>query len=187
LASASPEEFARALLRAAGVRTPDDPALDDPLVRQAYAILAARRADATAEACPPDVRARVEGFFAARPRGRVGALLRLVLGPGAPAAPAVRGGERADRVLRFAGDGATVDLQVRTTPGGGRRLYLAVTPAVPGMRFEVKAIPHGGARGGDLDASGVGEVDLPWRARCASAAFLVGGGEAFRIESIDLG
>jgi hypothetical protein len=184
---ASPEEFARAIARAAEARGPDDPALGDPLVRQAYAIVHARRTDLASETCPDDVKARVQGLFGARPRSTVGAVLSLVLDSAAAPARAARGIARTDRVLRYSGEGATVDLQVRPSAEGDRRVYVAVTPPVHGMTFEMKGIPHGGARQVLLDDSGVGELDLPWRARCASASFLVEGGEAFRIESIDLG
>jgi hypothetical protein len=185
--NATPDEFARAIERAARAAGPDDPALADPLVREAYALVRARIEGREAEPCPADVLARVDGLFAARPRGKVGALLALVFDSDAAPALAVRGVGRPERVLRYAGEGATVDFQVRAAADGDRRLYVAVNPAVPGMVFEIRALPHGSSRRSTLDASGVGEVEIPWRARCASAAFHVGSGEAFRIESIDLG
>ncbi len=183
---ATPDDLAHAFEIAAGIRTANDPALDDPLVRYAYGVVSARRAEAAAEPCPADVKARVEGLYVGRPRGKVGALLALVFDSAtAPAAP-VRGVARTTRTLRFSGSGATVDLQVRRTPEGDRRLYVAVRPPVPGMTFEIRGMPHGGARHVVLDATGVGEVTLPWRAPFASAACRVEGGETFRIESIDL-
>lgn len=183
--SATPEALERAFDLASRAKDRSDPSLPDPLAREARCVLDARREDLAAERCPAPILARVQSWFAARPRGLAARILDLVFDSGSEAVPAVRG-RAAPRTLRYAAEGAVVDLQVREGADKGRVLHVAVTPAIPGASFEVRALPKGAPRRVALDASGTGQVGLPARARRVAASVRVGTSESLRIQNLRL-
>ena len=154
------------------------------LVASARRVLDLREELRAAEPCPTPVLRRVQGWFAARPRGLAQRLLALVFDSNASAAPATRGAATAPRTLRYAADGATVDIQVRGAAAKGRTLHLAVHPALPRLEVRVRSGRRAPVKRIALDATGTGELRLPAKAGRVDASFRLGGAETFRIEGL---
>jgi hypothetical protein len=165
------------------------------------------------EPCPPELLRRIHGFFASRPRGRVGARMKLVYSPaGTPTAgaegsnmlsartarprtgrrarratlavPPSRAGGRTPQTLRYTDGVATLDVQVRRGVDGNAVLLVALEPPRPGLSIEVRVLPQEITRKAVLDRDGTAEVSLPANAEFATAILSGAGGEAFRIEPI---
>lgn len=180
----APEDVTAAFERARRVRRSDDPALSDPTVRWAHRVLEARREIRASEPCPPAVTHRIARFFAVRPRGAGARLLDLVRDSGTLRL-AVRGGAAKPRILRYAWEGTTVDVEVRTL-ASGRTLQVAVDPAVPGMTMEARPSPKGPRRVLPLDAAGCATWAVPAGARRLDAVFRVRGAPHVRLRGLPL-
>jgi hypothetical protein len=188
---ATSEQLEQAFEQAASARRKNPAAREaqQGLVASARRVLELREEALAAESCPVPVLRRVQGWFAARPRGLAQRVLALVFDSSASAVPAVRGALTAPRTLRYAADGATVDVQVRGTPAKGRTLHLAVHPSPPNLEVRIQSGRRGPAsqrtdKRLKLDTTGTGEVRLPKKPGRIDASFHMGGAEAFRIEGL---
>jgi hypothetical protein len=156
------------------------------LERSARRVLDLRSEVLAAEPCPAPVLRRIQGWYAARPRSVARGLLALIFDSASSPVPAMRGGAAAPRTLRYAADGATVDVQVRDARPNGRTLHVAVSPAPPQLEVHVRAGRSGPGKRLKLDAAGTGELKLPAKTASVDASFRVAGVESFRIAGLKL-
>lgn len=155
------------------------------LLAFARRVLAAGRRAAVAPRCPTAARRRAEALAAAAPRGRLARVLALVFDSFAAPLPALRGGTT-PRLLRFAGDGGPLDVEIEVLPGGRRRLRVAAPRPAVGATLEARVRSPGGERRVPLDDAGVGAVVLPARVSRVQVVLCVGRRRLARTPDVDL-